>query len=76
MLPFELVEHQDFKALFKELAPGYQVPSRRYFSDVAIPKEYAKTVSSLKDDLAQKCYKYSVTTDVHISYDSLHQPWI
>lgn len=63
MLPIAIVEHADFCALIKELEPNYNIPSRRYFSETAIPAEYNRTVSTVKNDLKNNSSFYAITTD-------------
>ncbi len=41
--PYSIVENQGFRALLHTLEPRYTIPSRRYFTDTAIPKLYSET---------------------------------
>ena len=64
--PFALVEREGFKALMKEIAPKYPLPSRKYFSENIIPQLYDEVKGQVKNELS-KAYKVSFTTDIWTS---------
>lgn len=70
MLPIHLVEHDYFVELINFLEPGYTVPSRKYFTDVAIPSRYADATTAVKAVLTDKkgsTFFFSVTSDAWTS---------
>nr|XP_008278996.1 PREDICTED: uncharacterized protein LOC103356573 [Stegastes partitus] len=42
MVPFKTVENERFKCLLKVVDPRYELPSRKYFSNTAIPRLYSE----------------------------------
>lgn len=63
MSPIRTVELESFKELLHVMEPGYQVPSRKYFSEEAIPKTYNNAVSKLKIEIQGTMKYFSLTTD-------------
>jgi len=55
-----------FRTLIKKLNSRYELPSRKYFMDVEIPKLYQSTRANMQQDLASFEY-YSATTDIWTS---------
>ena len=48
MRPKRMVYSKEFREMMAECEPQYQVPSRKAFSDVIIPKMYAKVYDEVK----------------------------
>lgn len=63
MVPINTVCSAGFKKLISTLDKRYVIPSRNYFSQVALPSLYAKCRESVESDL-QKIEFYSTTTDL------------
>ena len=42
MIPIKNVENEGFKRLLKIVHPRYEIPSRKYFSNTAIPPLYSE----------------------------------
>ncbi|XP_073457240.1 E3 SUMO-protein ligase ZBED1-like [Aquarana catesbeiana] len=63
MLPVYSVEKRGFSNLLKVLDARYTVPSRRYFSDVALPQLYNKTRQKILSELKGMDF-YAATTDL------------
>ncbi len=63
MAPINTVCSAGFKKLINTLDKRYVIPSRNYFSQVALPSLYAKCRESIESDL-QKIEFYSTTTDL------------
>nr|XP_061801662.1 E3 SUMO-protein ligase ZBED1-like [Nerophis lumbriciformis] len=66
MLPLDTVEKEGFKHLMKTLDARYEVPSRKYFSQVALPNLYQKHRAKLESDLAS-VRLFAATTDAWFS---------
>ncbi|KAJ8380238.1 hypothetical protein SKAU_G00010160 [Synaphobranchus kaupii] len=49
--PYSVVENEGFRRMLTTLEPRYEVPSRRYFTDKAIPALYAETRAKVEDAL-------------------------
>jgi len=62
-LPIYTVEKPGFRNLLKSFDPRYNVPSRKYFSEVAIPTLYSAERSKLFDQLSYLVH-FSSTTDL------------
>ncbi|XP_055040058.2 E3 SUMO-protein ligase ZBED1 [Misgurnus anguillicaudatus] len=63
MVPLITVEKDGFKQMIKTLDPRYEMPSRKYFSQVAIPNLYQKHRAKLETDLAT-VHHFAATTDM------------
>ncbi|XP_056118286.1 E3 SUMO-protein ligase ZBED1-like [Rhinichthys klamathensis goyatoka] len=63
MLPVYSVEKRGFNNLLKVLDARYTVPSRKYFSDVALPQLYNNTRQKIISEL-KGIYFYAATTDL------------
>lgn len=63
MIPVSTVGKEGFLDLMKEVDRRYQVPSRNYFSQVAIPQMYEVCVVTVKAELQQVDF-YTSTTDL------------
>ncbi|XP_073667609.1 E3 SUMO-protein ligase ZBED1-like [Paramisgurnus dabryanus] len=63
MVPLITVEKDGFKQMIKTLDPRYEMPSRKYFSQVAIPNLYQKHRAKLETDLAT-VHHFAATTDL------------
>ena len=64
--PFSVVEDVGFSRLLMHLEPRYVMPSRRYFSDVALP-ELQSAVSNYVEKLLTDATHISFTTDIWTS---------
>ena len=73
MLPVYSVEKEGFRNMLKTLNLQYELPSRKYFSEIAIPKLYAETRSKVANELEKVDY-FSATTDLWSS--STCQPYM
>lgn len=66
--PFTIVEDQGFIELLAHLQPKYMIPSRRYFSEVMLPKAYEDVKSQISAELdPQNAPHLSFTSDVWTS---------
>lgn len=63
MMPINTVTRPRFVSLVNKLGQRYQVPSRNYFSDVAIPKLYEKHRTTVESELCQVEY-FACSTDL------------
>ncbi|XP_065138382.2 E3 SUMO-protein ligase ZBED1-like [Paramisgurnus dabryanus] len=63
MVPLITVEKDGFKQMIKTLDPRYEMQSRKYFSQVAIPNLYQKHRATLETDLAT-VHHFAATTDL------------
>ena len=63
MMPIRTVEKPGFVALVKKLDRRYEIPSRKYFSQEAIPALYDTWTSKVKSELKQVEY-FASTTDL------------
>lgn len=70
--PFTIVEDQGFIELLAHLQPKYMIPSRRYFSEVMLPKAYEDVKSQISAELdPQNAPHLSFTSDVWTSPHSV-----
>ena len=72
MLPMYTVEKKGFAHLLKTLDPKYELPSRKYFSQTALPALYVETQDSVRSELEDiKTIGYfAATTDMWSSANS------
>ncbi len=63
MMPLYTVERSGFKQLLNDFDPKYDIPSRKYFSQQAIPKLYNKTKEGVLWQL-QNIEFFSATSDM------------
>ena len=71
--PFSIVADVDFTRLLKQLEPRYSLPSRRYITEVILPRIHAGVTAAVKKELAGIPW-FSFTTDIwstEVSNDSL-----
>lgn len=73
MVPIYTVEKPGFIHLLKVLDPRYVLPSRKYFSDVALPQLYNSTHQMIAAELDGVSF-YSATTDLWSS--RVMQPYL
>lgn len=66
MVPLNTVK-KGFKQMIKTLDPRYEIPSRKYFSQVAIPNLYQKHRAKLETDLAPVSH-FAAMTDMWSSH--------
>lgn len=69
--PFSVVEDQGFRNLIQHLSPRYDIPSRRYFSDVALPELFGQVSRHTRSQLEADAQTLSFTTDIWTSNVSL-----
>ncbi|XP_055063027.2 zinc finger BED domain-containing protein 4-like [Misgurnus anguillicaudatus] len=62
--PFSVVEDQGFRRLMAHMDPRYTLPSRRYFSDVALPEIYNAVSAHVHSLLNAEVRYISFTTDI------------
>ncbi len=69
--PYSVVDNQGFCTMLKVFEPRYSVPSRRYFSDTAIPALYRETTAHILESLSNTD-RVAITCDAwtSISTDS------
>ncbi|XP_048857122.1 E3 SUMO-protein ligase ZBED1-like isoform X2 [Brienomyrus brachyistius] len=69
--PYCVVENEGFRSMLQVLEPRYSVPSRRYFSDTAIPALYRETKAQILESISNT-YRIAITCDAwtSISTDS------
>ena len=63
MVAFRTVEKKEFKDMVHKLDPQYELPDRRYISQVAIPDLYNKVRADVQA-LVTGCENFSLTTDM------------
>ena len=63
MLPVYTVEKEGFANLLKQFDPQYELPSRKYFSKIAIPKLYESTQEFVLNNIKNVNF-CSATTDM------------
>ena len=63
MMPIYTVEKSGFQQLLKDFDPKYQLPSRKYFSQQAIPKLYNETRETILQQLESAEF-FSATSDM------------
>ena len=63
MMPIYTVEKSGFKRLLNDFDPKYELPSRKYFSQKAIPKLYNETKDGVLQQL-QHAEFFSATSDM------------
>ena len=68
--PFNIVEKPGFRSMVRKLDPRYEVPSRKYFSKIALPSLYSETCEKVTKELQEAEY-YSVATDLWSSIGKL-----
>ena len=69
--PFSVVQDKGFVNLMKHLSPRYKLPSRRYFSDTALPELFERVSSHIHKLLDGTKSPVSFTTDIWTSNVSL-----
>ncbi|XP_051809829.1 zinc finger BED domain-containing protein 4-like [Acanthochromis polyacanthus] len=62
-LPFSFVEDQGFLMLMEHIEPRFEMPSRHYFTEKALPALHKKITDKLKVMLSKASY-ISFTTDI------------
>ena len=63
VMPIYSVEKPGFQQLLKEFDPQYVLPSRKYFSNTAIPTLYAKTREKVVSEVGHAQH-FAATTDL------------
>ena len=51
--PYSVVDNTGFRNMVYNLEPRYTIPSRKFFSETAIPKLYHKVKSGVKEKLSR-----------------------
>lgn len=70
MSPIRIVDLECFKKMIAACEPNYTVPSRKYFSETAIPTMYNTVVERVKRELVDSSgsvHPYSITSDAWTS---------
>ena len=71
MLPVYTVEKVGFKQMLRKFNPRYELPSRNYFSRVAIPALYSEIKSEIQQKINDQHFTfYAGTTDLWSSITS------
>lgn len=70
MIPIYTVEKAGFRKMVKMLDPRYVIPSRSYFSTVAIPELYTETRKTVEHELKEEISYFAATTDLWSSRTS------
>ncbi|KAI4903953.1 hypothetical protein NFI96_023418, partial [Prochilodus magdalenae] len=65
--PFSVVEDVGFRRLLEHLEPRYTIPSRRYFSDVALPELHSLVATRVHKLINDNVTAISLTTDIWTS---------
>ena len=73
MIPIYSVEKEGFREMLRKFEAQYDLPGRKYFSQIAIPALYSSTREKVKSDL-QDVEFFAATTDMWSS--STTQPYI
>ena len=74
LLPIYSVEKEGFKTMLKSFNPKYQLPSRHYFTRVAIPTLYTTTKEMVEHTIKTDMVYFDSTTDLWSS--AAMQPYI
>ena len=61
--PMFTVEKPGFRKLLGDFDPRYKIPSRKYFSETAIPRLYSSVRDKVKEEISSVQY-FSGTTDL------------
>ena len=70
--PFSIAEEQGFIELLAHIQPKYMLPSRRYFSDVMLPKTYQELKARISSQLDEaNATHISFTSDIWTSNHSV-----
>lgn len=70
--PFSIAEDQGFIELLAHIQPRYMLPSRRYFSDVMLPKTYQEIKARMSSQLDEVSATHiSFTSDIWTSNHSV-----
>ena len=70
--PFSIAEDQGFIELLAHIQPKYMLPSRRYFSDVMLPKTYQELKARISSQLGEaNATHISFTSDIWTSNHSV-----
>ena len=64
--PYSVVENEGFRGMVRTLEPKYKIPSRRYFTDTALPTLYSETKSNVLDTLME-AGRVAITCDAWTS---------
>ena len=70
MLPAYTVEKSGFVKMLAKFNPHYDLPSRNYFSRVAIPSLYSEVKSDIQQQIINGLFFYTGTTDLWSSLTS------
>lgn len=68
--PISMLENNGFQRLIHTLKPKYQIPSRKYMSEVIIPEVYTKVKNVIRAEIA-KAKAISITTDIWTCMNNL-----
>uniref|UniRef100_A0A1X7V255 BED-type domain-containing protein n=1 Tax=Amphimedon queenslandica TaxID=400682 RepID=A0A1X7V255_AMPQE len=74
MLPIYTVEKNGFRDMLKSFDPRYELPSRKYFSQVAIPALYVATTDKVKQELAEVANFWKKKRELRLAQQLLSLP--
>ena len=76
MMPIHMVKKEGFKVLLEWFDSKYELPSRKYFSQTALPALYAKTREAVNKELEEvkEAGYFAATTDLWSS--AISEPYI
>jgi len=69
MVPLKTVENEGFKRLLKVVDPRSELPSRKYFSNTAMPRLYSECQEKIERKV-QKVQFFATTSDLWSSHTS------
>lgn len=64
IMPIYSVEKRGFKEMLQAFDQRYELPSRKYFSQTAIPKLYNKTRDGVKESIQKEMIFFAATSDL------------
>ena len=67
MLPLQIVNKPGFRHMLSKLIPRYNLPSRRHFSDISIPRLFSQIRDSVVRPKLEQTVYFSATTDLWTS---------
>ena len=71
MLPLQIVDKPGFRHMLSKLNPRYNLPSRRHFSDISIPRLYSQIRDSVVRPKLEQSVYFSATTDLWTSANNI-----
>uniref|UniRef100_A0A8C5M8S6 BED-type domain-containing protein n=1 Tax=Leptobrachium leishanense TaxID=445787 RepID=A0A8C5M8S6_9ANUR len=72
MLPYQFVEGRGFRELMSTVAPHWEIPSQKYFSQKAVPQVHSLVMECIGKELGQnECRKVHISVSVWTSLQSM-----